>query len=1271
MDGQLVIEQVEGTLAGPLSLRGVRYENESIALELQEANLDWLPSVILFSDALVHVEHLRLQGLRVVLIGTDVEKPDVPQPASPLPESLSLPVSIRVDEFELTQAVILRKDLTASDPSERAQLDRVAAIDLVWDEAGIDLPELEIKTPEIDLQANGNVNPKGNWPLRLDAAYTISMASMQLPDVAGRTRVSGTLAQLKVNQQIDAPYAVDARANITDALATPQWQASVSVMGAQLKALQADLPDVLLDAEIAAQGNAARAGLTVDISAAQTALRVTGDLTFAGTLDNNPTVDLSIDWQDLVWPLGAGQVNIVASKTGHAEISGKVDDYQVSVKADILLPEYPQGSLDITGAGSTTMFAVQKFELAVLGGLVRGLAQVDWQSGLTSSFDLTGTTLDTGGILPDWPGQLNFSVQGDALLPSDALLQDARINVTDLVLDGVLRDMPVNAEMMGSYADAELLLPSLEFTTLDTTLQANGTVALSDTGRTDFNWQFSLADLSLWQQEAQGSVQASGQLVGNLREPRLQTKAVMNGIRLQGLSLQNAAISADLGLDQLPLSLQVVVDDIDVAQTSLQQVTLNLEGSHADHSLRLSMTNEAGQAEFAALGSLSTLPALGALAPLSDWQDVIWQLAVTALNIGQGELAVALLQPNEARASTATVSANSFGLENTCFSLLKGDVQSADADNLQQLCAQATGSYTDKVSGLVTLDNLSINVLDSFLPETLSLQGRIKGDLSADLDLSTGSAQADLSLSTSAVVLQKLNSRGDQQTLLAFAPGKLSGNLLDDILRADINLPRNGEEGLQAKVSIAADQGEGFSTRALEADIAAKLSDLDWVADFIPGVSQLDGVFTSNLRISGTVAAPNLTGDLILSNTNATLPDPGLRLREVNLILRGGGDNDLTLEGNALSGRGEMSVSGDLRDIGKGMNGRVDLTGSRFLLLNTPEAEIIASPKVTAQLTQGAVEISGDISVDKADIVLKSLPQTAASVSDDQIIVTPESEAADVSENLQVTTKIRLLLNDAVTFEGFGLKSTFTGALNITDLPDEPTTAQGEVSVVEGRYQAYGQDLTIERGRLLFVGGPIDQPGLDVRAVRQATPDVKVGVIARGSLRAPEFSIFSQPAMSQSNQLAYLILGRPLNEGTSSESSALSRAALALGIQGGNYLTEQYGDKLGVDTIGIEAPAGETNEQASLVVGKYLSPRLYVSYGIGILDAINTLKIEYILSSKWCLVYCLSFCSVVMVIFIINTFYMVVLVLSFVAVVAVMMLVFVDVTVFTMMMLVF
>ena len=79
----------------------------------------------------------------------------------------------------------------------------------------------------------------------------------------------------------------------------------------------------------------------------------------------------------------------------------------------------------------------------------------------------------------------------------------------------------------------------------------------------------------------------------------------------------------------------------------------------------------------------------------------------------------------------------------------------------------------------------------------------------------------------------------------------------------------------------------------------------------------------------------------------------------------------------------------------------------------------------------------------------------------------------------------------------------------------------------------------------------------------------------------------------------------------------LSRAALTLGITGGNYLTEQFGSRLGVDKIGIETPAGATNEQAALVVGKYLSPKLFVSYGIGILEPVNTLTIEYLLSSKW------------------------------------------------------
>jgi len=35
------------------------------------------------------------------------------------------------------------------------------------------------------------------------------------------------------------------------------------------------------------------------------------------------------------------------------------------------------------------------------------------------------------------------------------------------------------------------------------------------------------------------------------------------------------------------------------------------------------------------------------------------------------------------------------------------------------------------------------------------------------------------------------------------------------------------------------------------------------------------------------------------------------------------------------------------------------------------------------------------------------------------------------------------------------------------------------------------------------------------------------------------------------------------------------------------------------------------------VIGKYLSPRLYVSYGVSLTDAINTFKLRYTIGDQW------------------------------------------------------
>ena len=138
--------------------------------------------------------------------------------------------------------------------------------------------------------------------------------------------------------------------------------------------------------------------------------------------------------------------------------------------------------------------------------------------------------------------------------------------------------------------------------------------------------------------------------------------------------------------------------------------------------------------------------------------------------------------------------------------------------------------------------------------------------------------------------------------------------------------------------------------------------------------------------------------------------------------------------------------------------------------------------------------------------------------------------------------------------------------------------------------------------------------------MRHPTEDITVGARVRGLLAAPELSVFSEPPMPQQEQLSYLVLGRGLEDASDSESSAMSRAALALGLKGGNFVSERINENLGLDAFGIESDSNESASEASFVIGKYLTPSLYVSYGIGLLEPVNTLKLRYAISKRWRLV---------------------------------------------------
>ena len=111
-------------------------------------------------------------------------------------------------------------------------------------------------------------------------------------------------------------------------------------------------------------------------------------------------------------------------------------------------------------------------------------------------------------------------------------------------------------------------------------------------------------------------------------------------------------------------------------------------------------------------------------------------------------------------------------------------------------------------------------------------------------------------------------------------------------------------------------------------------------------------------------------------------------------------------------------------------------------------------------------------------------------------------------------------------------------------------------------------------------------------------------------------TFFSDPEVAQSQIVSLLLAGGSLE---SLQNTSIRRArsnaagARAPLMQGGAILAQQIGGRFDFEA-GVEQDM--TNE-TSLVLGRYLSPRLYVSYGVGLVEAINTVKMRYTIGDHW------------------------------------------------------
>ena len=216
----------------------------------------------------------------------------------------------------------------------------------------------------------------------------------------------------------------------------------------------------------------------------------------------------------------------------------------------------------------------------------------------------------------------------------------------------------------------------------------------------------------------------------------------------------------------------------------------------------------------------------------------------------------------------------------------------------------------------------------------------------------------------------------------------------------------------------------------------------------------------------------------------------------------------------------------------------------------------------------------------------------------------------------RLRARIRIELGDDVRVDSFGLKAQLGGAVTVVTTPGDVVRGDGSIRVVEGEYKAFGQYVKIERGVLSYDMAPLDEPTLDLVGQREIKQeDIVVRINVRGTLSNPFVTLSSEPPMPENQALSYLVMGRSIDTLQSGEAASIDRAAESLAISGGALLLGGLGTRIGLDEVAVE----QEEEDASVVLGKYLSPKLFVSYGISIAEAINTIKLRYTLNERWSL----------------------------------------------------
>ena len=1161
----LSVDNFQGRLGGQWSAEHLLWQQGSDRVELNAPTFDWSPACLLRLTLCIDrlaVDQVSLQFAP----STEPSSGPIQLPA------LKLPVALQLGDVRVGSLLF--------NGSEELKGMQLAAH---WTAAGLQIDSVHLQRDDLVLDLSGLLQPSGDWPLTASGNLSLPYAPGGAPwTVAFRAdgdllktlkldadssgylpaKLSGELQPLVENLPAQLHITADAfkpsadlpdtlQLNQLDLTAKGDLDSGYQLLGKAVLPAEKGPVDLLLQGKVDAKG-AQIAGL--DLSAGdKQSLKLTAQLDWQQGFQ----ADAKIDWLDFPWhrlyPLiDEPQVTL---RTFNGEIFYKDGNYLGNLKADL---DGPAGKFNVVTPFSGDLKQVFLPELKLTAGQGKAEGHLNLQFADGIAWD---TALDLSALNPAyWVAELPGTLAGPLRSKGEFKNQQLKLSA-DLGLKGRLRGQPAVLAAMAEGAGEQWTLANLDIRLGDNRINGSGSLQQRLAGQIDIK----LTRLAqLWPQ-LRGQVNGRLDVAGSLKAP--QGKLDLKGQQLAFADNRLQSLSLDATLDNAQRAkIDLKGSGIQSGDTQVGTLTASAEGDVRQQKVQLDLAGPLVKLALALDGNLDQGNWRGRLASgdvQAGGQD--WKLQAPAKieRLADGRLTFAA----------------------HCW--VAGPASLCAED--QRLMPEPKLRYH--------LKQFPIDSLAAWLPKDFAWQGTLNADV--QLDLPASGPKGVIAVDASGGTLRVK----DKHQWLDFPYDTLQLDATLNPKRIDTQLNfqggKLGELRLQAQINPLAKNKPITGTFSLTG------LDLTVARPFVPMVEKLNGKLNGNGRISGGLLAPLVNGSMNLVGGEISGAELPISLEGLNVQALIAGES-VQLDGSWHSGKaGQGSLKGHI-DWGRALAVDLNLQGAHLPVTVEPYAVLEVAPDLKISLKNDKLAIAGKVQIPRGDITVRELPPSTVKVSDDTVIVGSQTEEGKPPMAMAMDIDVAVG-EDQLNFSGFGLTAKVQGHVHIGDNLD----TRGELWLNDGRYRAYGQKLDVRRARLLFAG-PLDQPYLDIEAIRK-TGDVVAGIRLSGSAEQPTTQIFSEPAMSQEQALSYLVLGRPLST-TGEDNNMLAQAALGLGLMGSAGVTSDIAKDLGIQDFELDTQGSGTN--TAVVASGKISEKLSLRYGVGVFEPASTIALRYLLSKK-------------------------------------------------------